>query len=303
MVVQVLQESSNEELNDLEKFYIEKYNCLSPNGMNCTTGGDSGRMYSEEYRIKLSKSHRKKNLGSIRKCPSGKFDASVKIMGKTYHVGMFDSREEAQIGIDSFYAKYDPHYTNYRPPTKNAARGMGCVYQNKQSGKYGATIMHQGKNYYCGYHATEFEAHEALKKFKNEFNPDTPPKPIIRPRGTGSISYHKRIGKYVAKISHNKIHHHCGAFGTEAEAESALALFDPMNPPPRKRKKGGSVSYDKRAGKYRAKIFQNGKEHYCGRFPTEAAAHEALEKFKASLDVTTPAPTTPAPIAPNIAND
>lgn len=42
-----------EELNNLEKYWINRLNCLSPNGYNLRTGGSDSR-FSEESRAKLS---------------------------------------------------------------------------------------------------------------------------------------------------------------------------------------------------------------------------------------------------------
>lgn len=41
-------------LNDLEKYFISFYSCLSPNGYNLTTGGDSAFSRSEETKKKQS---------------------------------------------------------------------------------------------------------------------------------------------------------------------------------------------------------------------------------------------------------
>ena len=46
-----------DELNKAEEYYIMKFNSLSPNGYNNKTGGYN-RVYSEEFRLKLSKSHK-----------------------------------------------------------------------------------------------------------------------------------------------------------------------------------------------------------------------------------------------------
>lgn len=240
MSVQVLQECSNEELNDLERFYIKGYNCLSPEGMNCTSGGDAGYTFSEEHRLKSSETQRGDTLGNIRKCPSGKFRARISIMGQLYHVGNFDSREESQIQIDSFYAKYNPHYTDEMPPMENRAKsGMGYVRFDKHSKKYISTIQRNGICYFCGAHVTKFDAQEYIDNFNTAYDPQNPP------------------------------------------------------PYPKKRAKNGmgSVSCNRhRGGKFVAQIKRLGTVHRLGSFPTEAAAREALEKFKASLDVTTPAP-------------
>jgi group I intron endonuclease len=303
MSVQVLQECSNEELNDLERFYIEKFDCVSPNGMNCNSGGRSGHTFCKEIRLKLSNSCRRRKLGTIHEQPLGKFNSQISIMGTLYRVGCFDSREEAQIQIDSFFERYDPQKTDDRPPLprEHSKQGSGCIHYIKCTGKYRAQICRNGRVHYCGNYDTESDAKNALTRFNDEYDPENPP-PIKHARpGTGSVSYHKHEGKYRARIMYNEKSYSCGYHATESEAREAIERFkddyDPENPPQRERKMG-CVWYDKRRGKYQARVMLNRKNHTLGSFPTESEARSALEKFKASLDV-----TTPAPIAPNVANN
>ena len=44
----------NEDVDDLETYYIQKYNTLVPNGYNLATGGDGGRLH-EETKKKISR--------------------------------------------------------------------------------------------------------------------------------------------------------------------------------------------------------------------------------------------------------
>lgn len=63
---------SQEKLNELEKYYIKKYDSFN-NGYNSTLGGDGvsgcthtgmyGKIFTEEHRKKLSISHKGKNIG------------------------------------------------------------------------------------------------------------------------------------------------------------------------------------------------------------------------------------------------
>ena len=291
-VVQVLQECSNEELNDLERLYIKKFDCLAPMGMNCTTGGDSGQKYCKETRLKISDSGRKDTLGHIKALPSGRFDAKIGIMRSHYHVGRFDSREEAQIGIDSFYAKYDPHYTDERPERKHARSGSGSVNYDKRRGKYAASIQYNGRPYFCGQHSTEKEAQDALIEFNNAFDPENPPQRKQARPGTGCVSFDKNSRKYLALITLNGRQHYCGSHLTEEEGRTALARFkdeyDPETLPPPSPKRAsrgmGSVTQNKKSGKYLANIRKNGKNYFCGSHDTEEAARWALARFKDEFD-------------------
>ena len=56
--------STEDELNQREKFWICQFNCKVPNGYNLTDGGDgvSGNKRSLEYRTKMSKAIKGKNV-------------------------------------------------------------------------------------------------------------------------------------------------------------------------------------------------------------------------------------------------
>ena len=63
--------SSNEQLNEREKFWITELNTFSPNGYNITHGGTGGKTYDknspnyEEIRRKKSESMKGKNRGKL----------------------------------------------------------------------------------------------------------------------------------------------------------------------------------------------------------------------------------------------
>ena len=296
MKIQVLQECSNEELNDLERFYIEKFDCIVPKGMNCNIGGR--HTYSEG-----SQSRPGTGCVSFDK-NSRKFLAIIQLNGRKHYCGSHLTEEEGIKALTRFKDEYDPK-TLPPPPPKRTSRGMGSVTQNKKSGKYLANIRKNGKNNFCGSHDTEEAARYALAKFKDEFDPENiQPQKNREKNGMGSVYQSKRTGKYIAEIQCNCRKHFCGSYATESDAKNALARFnlefDPSNPPPPPKKRVargmGSVWLEKQLGKYRAAIQRCGKLHRLGLFPTEAAAREALETFKASL-------SGDPPIATNIANN
>lgn len=63
--LELICECTLDEINDKEEYYIEKYNTLSPNGYNLTTGGKSKCRQSKETNIKKSASLMGKNKGRI----------------------------------------------------------------------------------------------------------------------------------------------------------------------------------------------------------------------------------------------
>ena len=65
---EVIDESAdnNNELNDLEEFYVSLYDTFKGVGYNCTSGGDSC-VVSEETKLKISKAHKGKKLSEEHK--------------------------------------------------------------------------------------------------------------------------------------------------------------------------------------------------------------------------------------------
>lgn len=51
--LEVIVEAPIDQLNDLEQYYISKFDCLYPNGLNFSTGGGVGRKLSAESRKKI----------------------------------------------------------------------------------------------------------------------------------------------------------------------------------------------------------------------------------------------------------
>jgi hypothetical protein len=51
---EILIESINEELDEYEKIFIEKYKTITPNGYNMRSGGQNGYYFSEEIKYKCS---------------------------------------------------------------------------------------------------------------------------------------------------------------------------------------------------------------------------------------------------------
>ena len=173
MTVRVLQEASNEELNELERRYILEYNCLAPNGMNCNSGGGVDRVYSKEFSLKRSIAVREKSnkLGHIMTTKSGKFRAQLAIMGKQLQVGTFQTEELAQKAINDMFEKYDPTKNNGDLPDtmgKNRRKHSGSVYFEKNTGKYRAKILINRKPMNCGTHINLKEGLETLNMFIEE---------------------------------------------------------------------------------------------------------------------------------------
>jgi hypothetical protein len=61
MVIEV----PDEQLNETEKYYVEIYDCISPNGYNLTTGGGSKYKHATES-IEKMKAAKRKNVNNVR---------------------------------------------------------------------------------------------------------------------------------------------------------------------------------------------------------------------------------------------
>lgn len=57
---EVLEECSKDVMFDREQFYIQKFNCIFPNGYNATSGGEKGNKQAEVSLDKKSKFHKKR---------------------------------------------------------------------------------------------------------------------------------------------------------------------------------------------------------------------------------------------------
>lgn len=52
-----------DELNRLEQFYVQEYDCIVPKGYNCNSGGNQNKEMSDETKRKISEAHKGKHLG------------------------------------------------------------------------------------------------------------------------------------------------------------------------------------------------------------------------------------------------
>ena len=63
-IFDVICECEEDQLDQLERFYIDLYNCINPNcGYNAETGGNLNKHWSEELRLKMSEKRSGENSG------------------------------------------------------------------------------------------------------------------------------------------------------------------------------------------------------------------------------------------------
>ena len=95
---QILLEIDNEFLNEYEQKFIKQYNTLSPNGYNCTSGGDGGKLLCEKTKEKIGKTAKQNCLkiakGSIQPNKKGHFCLRYGRSKKT--IGTYETRELAE---------------------------------------------------------------------------------------------------------------------------------------------------------------------------------------------------------------
>ena len=80
------------------KKFIKQYNTLAPNGYNCTSGGDGGKLLCEETKEKISKTVKQTYLniakGSIQPNKKGHFH--LRYGGSKKTIGTYQTRELAE---------------------------------------------------------------------------------------------------------------------------------------------------------------------------------------------------------------
>jgi group I intron endonuclease len=156
---EVIEYCSIEELDDLESYYIEKWNTLIPNGYNISPGGKApmrGRKHSEES---------KKRMSSIK-------------------VGKLKSEETKKRMSGENNANYGKDFTGENNPRfgdklDSATSKYYGVYLLKR-GKYDDYWMAQicingdGKKHYIGHYSSEIEAAKAYDQYVIEHKLNRP---------------------------------------------------------------------------------------------------------------------------------
>lgn len=139
--IYIIHTAPNEELDDLEKYYISKFNSLSPNGYNLETGGCKGKIMSEESCTKM----RIKKLGdknpNYGKPRSNQTKEKISLMksGNKHHFYGKELTIEHKLKLSQSH-RYDnlPMYfihLNERPDTYQA-EGYAIINHPKGKNKY-----------------------------------------------------------------------------------------------------------------------------------------------------------------------
>jgi len=165
MKYEIIEEVSNELLDEREIYWIKYYNSLAPSGYNCSAGGNNKKELSDLLKDNISKGLRNNKinrdgyLGYVRKKSNGYIPAII-VKSKCIHLsrGAFNTEEEA-IEVLKEYTK-DPE--NFIKPDGTNKKREGCVYKvlNKWALKY--------KRKYIGIFITKEQAEEHLRAILNK---------------------------------------------------------------------------------------------------------------------------------------
>lgn len=165
MKYEIIEEVSNELLDEREIYWIKYYNSLAPSGYNCSAGGNNKKELSGLLKDNISKGIRNNKinrdgyLGYVRKKSNGYIPAII-VKSKCIHLsrGAFNNKDEA-VEVLKEYTK-DPE--NFIKPDGTNKKREGCVYKvlNKWALKY--------KRKYIGIFITKEQAEEHLRAILNK---------------------------------------------------------------------------------------------------------------------------------------
>ena len=178
------------------------------------------------------------------------------------HIGLFDTKEDADQALN----KYNEN--DELPPTNRRPRGSGTI-QQLSNGKWRAKLGRVG----IGTFDTKEEAEQGIIRYKETGITNV----TYREGGSGTVTFDKQTKKWRARSPQGK---YVGTtFITKEDAEQALNKYNENGElPPAKRRPAGSgtVYFNKTKNRWGAKISRK----YIGvGFLTEDQARSALDKY------------------------
>tara|TARA_Y100000817_G_C16857508_1_gene544589 strand:- start:326 stop:1558 length:1233 start_codon:yes stop_codon:yes gene_type:complete len=280
----LIRDVPEEDLDNLERSYIEIYDSMNPKkGYNLTRGGEgtSGYQFTEEQRKRTSenmkKYHSKRDqFGTISYMKSRKaYIVRGPLCGNNKngkYIGQYDTKKEAKNALE-IYNKTGKKTASTR------TRTFGCIStEQKKSGQVvyivnGASNQLKRKGTYVGRYNTREEAENALKVFNTtgvRISSSSRIGKHGRKIGTGSILINKQ-GRFKANFKNN----HIGYYATKKEAEKALGHFIETGKKLKstiQRRKG---HVEQRHGRFRAAY----KNNHIGYYATKEEAEKAIQHF------------------------
>lgn len=127
----ILEECSKDLLNEREKYWIAKYDCVEPNGWNRTSGGSSGTEVSSETKKKISAAKKGKKFSDEHKAKmSAAQMGNTSCLGKKFSEETRSKMSAAQKGNTNGLGKKPPRSPEHI--AKHAAV-LKEYYKNKKS--------------------------------------------------------------------------------------------------------------------------------------------------------------------------
>lgn len=265
-----------EDLDHLERAYIEVENTVAPHGYNLSTGGERPS-YSKTTRRNMSKSKKKHNAigkGTITFCNELKrWRVYSSENDKSIYIGSFTSKQKAVDALSTFNTSGEKMESDTLPPQH------GYVYFLQRQKKWQTCFTWtengtQNKKIVGTYNSKD-KALEALKTYVNsgeKMESDTRPK---RETGEGSIEF--RHGKHRASVMKLNKSYTVGTFNTRIEAEDAIKKFLETGERSLKYKRTkeiGNIS-KRKSGRFRARY----KQKNLGTFDSKEEARTAIDEF------------------------
>jgi hypothetical protein len=165
MEYEILEEVSNELLDEREIHWIKYYNSLAPNGYNCSTGGNNKKELSDLLKdnitkgLKNNKINRDGYLGYVCKKINGYMPCVIVKNKKVYlSNGAFNTKEEV-IEVLKEYTR-DPE--NFIKPDGINKRTVGCIFKFYNKWR----VMYKHKH--LGSFNTKEQAEEHLRIILNK---------------------------------------------------------------------------------------------------------------------------------------
>ena len=235
--VETLWEGNSNLLSDMENKFIAEHNTMAPNGYNLREGGGKSEKVSEDSRQLMIEKQREISLrrggllGTIREIKS-KVDGrttSWSVRGrrdnKDYTIANCKTKEEALEVQREFTNNPDTYEI---PPRKRSPNGMNLsVSYQKERNKWSAKL----NNTFLGRYDTEEEAHDAVKRYKEDPDNFTRPNKRDPNRDDLGVTFKTNDKKWQAAFWDGKNNRFLGLYTTKQEAIDARKRFieDPEN--------------------------------------------------------------------------
>lgn len=303
----VLKECDSKELNRLEIHYINLFNTFNTeNGLNLNGGGLAAEYVSEETRIKQGNSMRgiksrvsaSRFVGVFRGKKQGRWVSKICIMGKTYHLGTFDTEilasEEYLKATECIINNTFKNYYDRIKYTKSSKFNGVSFDSNKN--KWVASITNNGRQVHLGRFNSEIEAFDCVSQAVKNTGLKTFDKYIKSIRRKRSSSFEgvyldKNLSRWRVDVKFKGNRLFLGNFDTEDIAIKKLneanfhiseGTFSDyyIGIKPKYASRIVGVGWHSRDKKWTATVTIKGKRKSLGYFNSEQAAANIISEFR-----------------------